>query len=90
MSRPGNSGIVEVVELVAWVLLVGGTALALVVIVLGLLPELEGALYFMVLVLILLLAAWALMSLVFMERRPAARSVAPPTTGAVPQGGTPT
>jgi hypothetical protein len=66
-SRP--SRVVLVVELAAWVLLVGGAALAPIIIVLGLAPELEGALYFTVLVLILLLAAWSLLSLVFMQRR---------------------
>jgi len=70
-SPSGRSRVVEVVELAAWVLLVGGAALAPIVIVLGVAPELEAALYFTVLVLILLLAAWALMSLVFMQRRPA-------------------
>ena len=70
-SPSGRSRVVEVVELAAWVLLVGGAALAPIIIVLGLAPKLEAALYFTVLVLILLLAAWALMSLVFMQRRPA-------------------
>ncbi|MCU0478832.1 MAG: hypothetical protein MUE92_08855 [Chloroflexi bacterium] len=65
-STPG-----DLVEVVAWVLLVGGMALAPIVIVLGAAPDLEAALYFTVLVLILLLAAWALMSLVFAQRRPA-------------------
>ena len=70
-SPSGRPRVVEVVELAAWVLLVGGAALAPIIIVLGLAPKLEAALYFTVLVLILLLAAWALMSLVFMQRRPA-------------------
>jgi uncharacterized membrane protein len=65
-STPG-----DLVEVVAWVLLVGGMALAPIVIVLGVAPGVEAALYFTVLVLILLLAAWALMSLVFAQRRPA-------------------
>jgi hypothetical protein len=60
----------DVVGIMAWVLLVGGMALAPVVIVLGVAPDLEAALYFTVLVLILLLAAWSLMSLVFAQRRP--------------------
>ena len=68
---PFRLGAFEVVELVAWVLLVGGAALDPIVIVLGVVPKLEAALYFTVLVLILLLAAWALLSLVFMQRRPA-------------------
>jgi hypothetical protein len=72
MATPmGRSRIVEVVQLAAWVLLVGGAILAPIVIVLGVAPELEAALYFTVLVLLLLVAAWALMSLVFMQRRPA-------------------
>ena len=70
-SRSGTSRVVEVVELVAWVLLVGGAVLAMIIVMLGLLPDLEAALYFTVLVLILLVAVWALMSLVFMQRRPA-------------------
>jgi hypothetical protein len=82
-SRSGRLRIVEVVEFAAWVLLVGGAALAPIVIVLGVAPELEAALYFTVLVLILLLAAWSLMSLVFMQRRPQTASgpAALPATG---------
>jgi hypothetical protein len=60
----------DVVGLVAWVLLVSAMVLAPVVIVLGVAPDLEAALYFTVLVLALLLAAWALLSLVFAQRRP--------------------
>jgi len=60
----------DAVGLVAWILLVGGMLLAPVIIVLGLAPDLEAALYFTVLVLILVLAVWALMSLVFAQRRP--------------------
>ena len=52
-------------------LLIGGAVLALIIVMLGLLPDVEAALYFTILVLILLLAVWALMSLVFMPRRPA-------------------
>jgi hypothetical protein len=58
-------------ENAAWLLMVGGSALALVVIVLGVAPELEVALYFTVVVLLLVQAAWALLWLVFMQRRPA-------------------
>jgi hypothetical protein len=72
VARPRESPrVVWVVEMAAWVLLVGGAAFATIVIVLGVAPELEAALYFTVLVLILLLAAWSLLSLVFMQRRPA-------------------
>jgi hypothetical protein len=65
----------DAIGLVAWVALVGGMALAPIVIVLGVAPDLEAALYFTVLVLILLGAAWALMSLVFAQRRPQPPSV---------------
>jgi uncharacterized membrane protein len=61
----------DMVGLVAWVLLTGGITLGPLVIVLGVAPGLEAALYFTVLVLILLLAAWALLSLAFAQRRPA-------------------
>jgi hypothetical protein len=61
-----------VIGVVAWVTWLGVTALAPIVIVLGLVPELEAALYVTVLVLVLLMAAWSLMSLVFAQRRPAA------------------
>jgi len=73
----------DVVMVVAWVLLVGAMALAPIVIVLGVAPDLEAALYFTVLVLILLLAAWALMSLVFAQRgpQPASDPAALPATG---------
>ncbi len=70
-SRSGTSRVVAVVEFAAWVLLIGGAVLALIIVMLGLLPDVEAALYFTVLVLILLLAVWALMSLVFMPRPPA-------------------
>jgi hypothetical protein len=70
-ASSGRSKPSDVVLLAAWVPLVGGMTLAPAVIVLGVAPELEAALYFTVLVLILLLAAWALMSLVFAQRRPA-------------------
>jgi hypothetical protein len=54
-----------------WWLIGGGSALALVIIVLGVAPELEAALYFTVVVLLLVIAGWTLLWLVFMERRPA-------------------
>ena len=42
-----------------------------IVIVLGVAPDLEAALYFTVVVLILLGAGWTLLGLVFTQRRPA-------------------
>ena len=42
-----------------------------IVIMLGVAPDLEAALYFTVVVLILLGAGWTLLGLVFMQRRPA-------------------
>jgi hypothetical protein len=80
-SRRSRAG--EVVEMAAWVLLVGGAVLALIIVMLGLLPDLEAALYFTVLALILLLATWALLELVFMQRRPLTSSdpAEPPATG---------
>jgi L-asparagine transporter-like permease len=45
--------------------------LALVIVMLGLFPDQEAALYFTVVVLALLLAAWMLLYLVFAQRRPA-------------------
>ncbi len=58
----------EVLENVVWFALVGTMALAPVAILLGVAPDLEAALYFTVLVLLLSLAAWALMYLVFAGR----------------------
>jgi hypothetical protein len=49
----------------------GALVLAPIVIVLGVAPDIEAALHFTVLMLILLLAAWALMTLVFAQRSPA-------------------
>jgi hypothetical protein len=60
------------VETAASVLLDGGPVVALIVIVLGLLPGVEAALYVTVVVLILIQAAWTLLWLVFMERPPGA------------------
>ena len=67
MARtPGGLGVVaDGVSALAALLAV----LAPIAIVLGLLPELEAALYFTVVVLILLSAGWVLLSLVF-SRRP--------------------
>ena len=44
-----------------------------IIIMLGVAPDLEAALYFTVVVLILLGAGWALLELVFAQRRPATR-----------------
>jgi hypothetical protein len=80
---PARPAIQNILENVAWLLVVGGSALALVVIVLGVAPELETALYFMVVVLLLVQAAWTLLWLVFMQRRPQTASdpAARPATG---------
>ena len=67
---PTRPAVQTAVENVAWLLIWGGSALALVVIVLGVAPGLEGALYFTVVVLLLVIAAWTLLWLVFMQRRP--------------------
>jgi uncharacterized membrane protein len=75
----------DAIGLVAWVALVGGMALAPIIIVLGVAPDLEAALYFTVLVLILLLAAWALLSLVFARRSPL---LVPDRAAPPPAGGT--
>ncbi len=61
----------KLIEDVAWLLIGGGSALALVVIALGVAPELEAALYLTVVALLLVVAAWTLLWLVFAERRPA-------------------
>jgi hypothetical protein len=61
----------NVLENVASLLMIGGSALALVAIVLGVIPELEAALYFSVVVVLLVIAGWTLLWLVFMQRRPA-------------------
>jgi len=45
--------------------------LAPIVVVLGVAPDLEAALYFTVVVLILLGAGWSLLGLVYAPRRPA-------------------
>ncbi len=58
-------------ENAASLLFIGASALALAAIVLGVAPELEAALYFTVVVLLLVMAAWMLLWLVFMHRRPA-------------------
>lgn len=62
---------VEVAEAAAYVLIVGGPVLALIVIALGVAPGLEAPLYFTVVVIFLVQAAWTLLWLVFTQRRPA-------------------
>jgi len=59
------------VEGAAWALYVLAAFLAPVVIVLGVARELEAALYFAAVVLVLLGAGWFLLDLVFAQRRPA-------------------
>ena len=59
-----------VAEAVAYVLLMVALVLAPVVIMLGVAPDLEAALYFTYVVLILLGAGWTLLELVFAQRRP--------------------
>ena len=66
----------KALEYAGEVLIIGGSAIALVVIVLGVAPELEAALYFTVVVLLLVLAAWTLLALVFRERRSESASAA--------------
>jgi hypothetical protein len=62
---------VEVVEDAASALLMIVMVLAPIIIVLGLAPDLEAALYFTVVVLTLLGAGWLLLDLVISQRRPA-------------------
>ena len=63
--------VVDVVGDGAYVLYMILSVLTPIVIILGLAPDLEAALYFTVVVLVLLGAAWTLLWLVYMERRPA-------------------
>jgi hypothetical protein len=66
-THPANQ---TALENVAWLLIIGASAIAVVAIVLGVAPELEAALYFTVVVLLLVIAAWTLLWLVFMQRGP--------------------
>ncbi len=59
-------------EVAATVLVNGAMVLALIVVVLGLAPELDATLYFTAIVLILIEAAWVLLELVFAHMRPPA------------------
>jgi L-asparagine transporter-like permease len=61
----------EVVEGGAFVLYLIVSFVTPIIIVLGVAPDLEAALYFTVVVLILLGAGWTLLGLVFAQRRPA-------------------
>jgi hypothetical protein len=61
----------EVVGTVVYVLYMIAVFLAPIIIVLGAAPDLEAALYFTYVVLILLGAAWSLLGLVYLPRRPA-------------------
>jgi hypothetical protein len=70
-DRAAISQTFRVVEGTASLLFAIPLILAPVAIVLGLLPELEAALYFTVVVLILLGAGFSLLELVFSQRRPA-------------------
>jgi hypothetical protein len=58
-----------VVESVAYLLVVGGPLVALLVIAPGLAPDLDAALYFTVVVLFLVQATWTLLLLAFMDPR---------------------
>jgi hypothetical protein len=69
-ARAGRLGAFEAIEWVVYVFYMLASLLTPIVIVLGLAPDLEAALYFTVVVLILLGAGWALLGLVFMPRRP--------------------
>jgi hypothetical protein len=73
----------EVVSSAAYVLYMIVTVLAPIIVMLGVAPELEAALYFTYVVLILLGAGWTLLWLVFMQRRPqtAFDQAAPPPAG---------
>ena len=63
--------LIAIVMVVVGLLLLA-IVLAPITIILGLAPELEGALYFTAVVLTLLWAAWLLLQMVFRGRRPAA------------------
>ena len=70
-ARAGRLGAFEALEWVVYVFYMLASVLTPIVIVLGLAPDLEAALYFTVVVLILLGAGWILLGLVFAQRRPA-------------------
>ncbi len=58
-------------EWVAYVLLMALLTIAPIIIIVGVVPELEAALYYALVVLLLLAAGWTLLSLVYAQRRPA-------------------
>lgn len=64
----------KVVSWAVFVLYLIVSVLAPIIIMLGMAPDLEAALYFTYVVLILLGAGWTLLSLVYMPRRPATAS----------------
>ncbi len=70
-ARTGGLRAVEAVQGAVYLLYMMVSFLAPIVIVLGLAPDLEAALYFTVVVLILLGAGWSLLGLVYAPRRPA-------------------
>lgn len=62
---------VTAVEGAAYMLLMSALVLTPIIVMLGVAPELEAALFFTLVVLILLGAGWTLLGLVFAQRRPA-------------------
>ncbi len=72
MAATWHSGRAKAIENVASVPLDIALAVVPVVILLGLAPDHEGALYFTVVVLLLLAAGWLLLDLVFSQRSSAA------------------
>ncbi len=66
-----QGGVLKAIENIAAVPLDIALALTPLVILLGLAPELEAALCFTLVVLLLLGAGWVLLDLVFSQRRPA-------------------
>lgn len=68
-NRATRSPWVNVVETAVWVLYLIAMAITPIIIVLGVAQRLEAALYFAVVVLILVGAGWALLTLVFAQRR---------------------
>jgi hypothetical protein len=69
-KRGRTAALIQVAQGVVWVIYMGALAVAPVPIMLGLLTEIEAALYFTVVVLLLLGAGWTLLGLVFTGRHP--------------------
>jgi hypothetical protein len=67
-ARPAASRVWAAIGLTAYVLFMTAVTLAPIVILAGAAPESEGAIYFTVVVLLLLGAGWALLDLVFSRR----------------------